>query len=112
MTNAQIIMNEQIELLKTGKIGTTGREITFKDMEGNEISMMEPEPIHTFAHWKSLGFSVKKGEKAVASFPIWKASKKKKEDEETVEANTERTRMFMKKSHFFSLSQVEAIARA
>jgi len=69
------------------------------------------EEIHTFAHWKSLGFSVRKGEKAVVSFPIWKYSTSKKSgSDETDGENGEKTgKMFMKNSHFFSTSQVEKI---
>lgn len=111
MTNAQIIMDNSIALMEAGKIGTTGRTFEMQDMEGNVVTVMEPEPIHTFQHWKQLGFTVKKGEKAVASFDIWKPSKRKADEEEAEDKKTvERgIRMFKKRSHFFSLSQVEQI---
>lgn len=89
-TNAQLIMDNTIILAMAGKIGAN-------------------DEIHTFAHWKSLGYSVRKGEKAVAKFPIWKMGTKKNDDGE--EENT--GRMFLKNSAFFSTSQVEPLtARA
>lgn len=105
MTNAQIIYNAQMELLEQGKIKSTGKMFKAIDGEGNEILVPEPEEIHTYAAWKSLGFQVRKGQKAVASFTIWKhtVKKAKTEDEE------DEPKMFMKMSSFFSRSQVEAI---
>lgn len=111
MTNEQIILNESIELMKNGKIGKTGKqiEIEIEDLNGKrKVVLDEPEPIHTFQAWKNLGFCVKKGEKAVAQFCIWKCVNKKVkmgDDEET----EEQKRMFMKKASFFSLSQVQAL---
>ena len=68
MTNAQIIMNESINLLENGIIKGTGRmlEALIVDKDGNETKKLveEPEAIHTYAVWKQLGFQVKKGEKA------------------------------------------------
>lgn len=65
-----------------------------------------PEPIHTFQKWKSLGYSVKKGEKSDIKFPIWKYTSKKKDDESDEEEDSS---MFMKMSAFFRFSQVEKI---
>lgn len=106
MTNEQIIANAQMELLEQGKIKGTGRMLKAIDGEGNEILIPEPEEIHTYAAWKSLGFQVQKGQKAVAAFSIWKhtTKKAKTEDEEDTE------HMFLKTAHFFSRSQVELIA--
>lgn len=112
MTNAQIIMNESINLLENGIIKGTGRmlEAVIVDKDGNETKKMveEPEAIHTYAAWKQLGYQVKKGEKAKASFIIWKhvAGKKKEESEEQ-----EESKMFMKKAHFFTIDQVEKISK-
>lgn len=36
MTNAQIIFNEAVELMKNGKIGTTGRQFEVEDENGNK----------------------------------------------------------------------------
>ena len=86
MTNSQIILENMMILAMGGAIGPD-------------------EEIHTFQHWKSIGYSVKKGEKAVAKFPIWKMGTKK--DEEGEEKST--GRMFLKNSAFFSSRQVEPI---
>ena len=111
MTNAQIIMNESIRLLEEGIIKGTGRflEMVCIDKDGNEEKKMveEPEPIHTYAAWKQLGYQVKKGQKAKASFTIWKFAEGKKEEESDEEPES---KMFMKKSHFFTFDQVEKIA--
>lgn len=89
-TNAQLIMENTVLLAMSGKIQPN-------------------DEIHTFAHWKSLGYSVRKGEKAVAKFPIWKMGTKKNDDGE--QENT--GRMFLKTSAFFATSQVEPLtARA
>lgn len=48
MTNAQIIFNEAVELMKNGKIGKTGRQFETEDENGNKIMLDEPEDIHTF----------------------------------------------------------------
>lgn len=81
MTNAQIIRNSQML---------------------NGIT----ETCHTYAHWKSLGYQVKKGSKALFKARIWKyAAKKKAEDTDEGQG-----RMFMKTASFFGLSQVEKVA--
>lgn len=106
MTNAQIIFAEAQRLAAEGIISYTGREFKGQDSAGNAITIKETEPIHTFAAWKELGFSVKKGEHAIAKFTIWKYRKKKAETDE----ETDTGKMFMKTAHFFKASQVEAIA--
>jgi len=104
MTNKMIIMMEQVELMKQGIIGTTGKQITVKMYDGNDMTFMEPEPIHTFQAWKDLGYCVKKGEHAIAKFAIWKYLKnKKKGDEEGEEGG----HCYMKQAFFFKQSQVE-----
>lgn len=66
--------------------------------------------IHTYAKWQSLGFQVKKGEKAVAKFPIWKYTNKKKKDESEEEAQAA-GHCFMKMSAWFTDQQVEPIKK-
>ena len=114
MTNNEIIFWASVELMNQGKIGTTGKVIIYKDGEGNEQQMQEPEAIHTFQAWKQLGYSVKKGQKSVAAIQIWKCSEKKAEltaksaetgEDVTVSANEKK--MFRKTAFFFSASQVE-----
>lgn len=105
MTNAMIILLERVELMKQGKIGSTGRIAIVMDADGNEKQIEEPEEIHTYQKWKSMGYQVQKGEKAVASFPIWKHVQKKPENE----GDAPIERMFLKTSAFFTMSQVEKI---
>ena len=115
MTNEMIILFNSLELMKVGAIGTTGREFTYENEDGEKITMMEPEPIHTYTKWKELGYQVQKGEKAVAQFMIWKHVKAKSKDQEQenktvkIENDEEKDKMFMKKASFFSLSQVKKI---
>lgn len=86
MTNEQIIYNNAAILALNGTI-------------------KPGEAIHTFQRWKALGYSVRKGEKAVAKFPIWKMGTRKNDDGEEEQTG----RMFMKNSAFFSASQVEPL---
>lgn len=108
MTNAQIVLMERFRLMNDGKIGTTGRMFESVDEDGKTVYSPEPEEIHTFAAWKSQGYKVRKGEKAVTKIPIWKyTSREVENDDGEVE---DRSRMFMKTAAFFSRSQVEELA--
>lgn len=130
MTNAQIIFNESIELMKDGIIGTTGRKITVeyeKDGEQVKETIDEPEAIHTYQEWKKAGFQVQKGQKAIAKFTIWmytdKSSKLTKEDAEKINAIAEGINAqegdevkkgghyYMKEAAFFKASQVAPIEK-
>ncbi|MBQ2176803.1 MAG: hypothetical protein II453_17735 [Alphaproteobacteria bacterium] len=104
MTNAQIILEESIRLMKEGKIKGTGEKFTVKYDDGTTKEFEVPEQIHTFATWKELGYVVKRGQKAIAKFAIWKYVSKKKEN-----TDKEDSKMFMKVAAFFSKSQVEKI---
>lgn len=107
MCNEQIIFNESIKLMEAGIIGSTGRTIMVETDQGEKISLQEPEAIHTFQGWKELGFSVRKNEHAISSFPIWKhVVKKSKEPESEAEE-----KMFLTKAFFFKFSQVEPMGR-
>ena len=105
MTNEEIILKNRCRLMEEGVIGTTGRCITVQTDKG-ERTFYEPEPIHTFQVWKELGFSVKKGEHAIAKFTIWKYKPDKLQNGEEDE---ESGHMFMKVAHFFKRDQVEPI---
>ena len=99
MTNAMIILLESVKLMEQGVLAGTGKFIT-----GDGKQLEVPETIHTFAHWKELGYSVKKGEHAIAKFPVWKfKSGKKTEDDEQVSKD----KMFLKTSAFFTAKQVK-----
>lgn len=63
------------------------------------------ETCHTYAHWKSLGYQVQKGSKALFKAKIWKHVTRK--DKET---GDEEGLMFMKTASFFGQSQVERTA--
>jgi len=107
MTNAMIIFWQSVDLMNAGVIGSTGRKLTMALPDGTEREIMEPEPIHTFACWKAHGFSVKKGEKAIARFPIWKGAEKAIKDDDGNDTDEKALKMFRKESCFFSASQVE-----
>ena len=117
MTNAQIIFNNQLELMKDGIIKSTGRQIEVVNAAGEVSKINEPEPIHTYASWKQLGRQVKKGEKSKAQFPIWKYTNKKEDMEVTYIDGTkgveevDNSKMFMKLSFFFTLEQTEPIKK-
>lgn len=108
ITNAMIVFNAQQRLLADGKIKPTGRMMEFETPEGEVLMVPETEDIHTYEHWKQIGYQVRKGEKAVDAFQIWRYSKKAKgmsEDEAQEEGFC-----FMKTAFWFSASQVDPIA--
>jgi len=105
MTNEQIIFQNSLQLMDDGIIGTTGRFITVENEQGEKIEMQEPEPIHTYQAWKCLGYQVKRGQKAKASFLIWKHTVKKAKQEQ----DEDEEKMFMTKAFFFTYDQVEPI---
>lgn len=103
MTNGMIILQKSISLMNQGILEGTGEMVTLDD--GTEVEL--PEEIHTFAYWKSNGYSVKKGEKAIAKFLIWKRVIRKAKEE----GEEDTAKMFLKKAAFFKGSQVEAITK-
>lgn len=108
ITNLEIIETAKQELYNSGILKATGRYFTAK-VNGEEVKLPEIEEIHTYAAWKELGYQVQKGEKAIASFKIWKYSAKSKNrvgDEDGEEGGY----CFLKLSHFFKFSQVKKIA--
>ena len=112
MTNATIIFTAPCNLFEQGLRKGTGQYITtlYLDENGNEIekAVELPEDIHTFAGWKALGYSVKKGETAVSKFPIWKYVKAKASEAEDANADGEASgHCIMKVAAFFSASQVQ-----
>ncbi|MGM9684172.1 MAG: hypothetical protein ACI3XQ_11310 [Eubacteriales bacterium] len=119
MTNAQIIFNASVDLMEKGILSGTGRFLDVNYEDGTVGKIEIPEDIHTFAGWKSLGYCVKKGQKAIAQIEIWKHTTKfldeNVQDENTAAANREINeqggiqKMFMKKAFFFKSSQVEPL---
>ena len=111
MTNESIIFNEAVKLMNEGKIKGTGKFVTV-EISGENVTVEEPEDIHTFNGWKKLGFSVRKGEHSTIKFPIWKYTEKAKKEEEKTGNELEDApikNMFMKTAAFFTASQVEPI---
>ena len=106
MTNEQIILQASLALLKQGVLKTTGRVFVQEMPDGSKLELPEPEPIHTYNGWKELGYQVKKGEHAKATFSIWKYSGKK--DEETGELIG--GKCYQRKAFWFTFDQVEKIA--
>ncbi len=104
MTNFMIILTESLRLMEAGVLNPTDETITIED--GKELQV--PETIHTYNKWKSLGYQVKKGEKSIAQFPIWKYTSKK-DPEMTEEEAQQKGFCFMKVASFFKFSQVEVI---
>lgn len=105
MTNAMIILGESVRLMEEGILEGTGQFVEIKNEDGSVTKLELPEEIHTFAAWKSMGYKVKKGEHAIASFPIWKYTNKTVENENGEEEK--KGNMFLKVSAFFRRSQVE-----
>ncbi len=101
MTNEQIILNNRIQLMNDGIIGTTGRNIVIEDSEGRKTLTKEPEEIHTYMEWKRRGYTVRHGEKCISRLPIWRSVSKKGATEDHEE------KMIMKEAFFFKASQVE-----
>lgn len=99
MTNLAIITAAAVQ---NGIFSETEAEAIIKS--GHDL------PLHTFAEWKRLGYSVKKGEKACMKCDIWRKSNKKQQDENGEEVESDR--FYKKLAHFFTLAQVEKIAAA
>lgn len=106
MNNKMIILIESIKLMEAGVLASTGEKIVVEDENGKK-ELEVPEAIHTYQAWKSLGFQVKSGQKAIAKFPIWKYTSKKAKNEDGEEV--EKGKMYLKTSAFFSRSQVDKI---
>lgn len=113
MTNETIIFNNSIQLMKEGVLDGIGEFMTIKYDNGHTEEVEVPEPIHTYQAWKTMGYQVRKGEKAIAKFAIWKYSEKKaKEDNAEIgvkKGDIIKSNMFMKMAAFFKSSQVERI---
>ena len=109
MTNEQIIFSAEQNLAKDGLLKYTGRVLQFQDVSGGIVEFKETEQIHTFQYWKANGYRVRKGEKAVARFAIWKRTAEKETKTQEGEPVIIPAKMFLKESCFFSASQVEKI---
>lgn len=86
MTNEAIILGESVRLMNDGILKGTGRFLDVVNEAGSTEKLEIPEEIHTFNAWKQRGFIVRKGEHAIASFPIWKYVTRKNAPDEPLEA--------------------------
>lgn len=114
MTNQEIIFRESCRLMEAGILSGSGRYAVFTDENGDEKRVELPEAIHTFAAWKSAGYTVKRGEHAVATFPVWKYSERRRNNDDDGDGDendgeTASGRMYLRKAYFFKFSQVEKI---
>lgn len=100
----------------------TNTEIIFKnrellaEMEVLKVIDGIPEEILSCKEWNRRGFAVKKGEHAIAKFPIWYPKKKKyepkKQEEDQEQEQQEQLKGFyMKVTAFFTADQVETIKK-
>lgn len=104
ITNVEIIRTQQLELLAQGVLKPTGRIITVEMPDGSVQQFPEVEPIHTYNGWKELGYQVKKGEHAKATFAIWRYTGEKDEEGHKVKDGGH---CFQKKAFWFTFDQVE-----
>lgn len=116
MTNQEIILRESIRLMNDGIIAGSGRYVTMTDNSGAEMTIELPEAIHTFSAWKKAGFAVKRGEHAIACFPVWKYTQRRNnadndgDGDGAADGDSEPSgHMYMRKAFWFKLSQVEKI---
>ena len=107
MTNNMIIFWESVKLMDEGILKGTGRKVVVANPQGFPVEVEEPETIHTFAAWKELGYSVKKGQHAVAQITIWKGAEKPLKDKDGKELDEKELKMFRKQAYFFKFDQVE-----
>lgn len=89
MTNSEIILGNMATLIANGVINAD-------------------DTIHTYDHWaKAHGLYVKKGEHAIAKFPIWKYRKNKKKEEGMTDEEAEKKGYcFMATACWFTDKQV------
>lgn len=117
MNNAAIINMHQNMLVKEGILKYTGKVIHCKNLYGEPFDIPIVETIHTYNGWKERGYQVKKGEKAVAKFPIWKYIDRKAyngdNDElrgsQDGEDDRNKGKCMLKTAAFFTEAQVEKI---
>lgn len=110
MTNEEIVMRESVELMKQGILASAG-QFESEDGDGNVIIVDIPEEIHTYQEWKLMGMQVKKGEHAIAKFPVWKPVKGKKKADDEQEQPSKNQRFIMCNASWFKGSQVEEISQ-
>ena len=84
---------------------------------GHPPAMLAADTFHTFAEWKRMGYSVKKGQHAALTCQLWKYTDKPgKAAREAAEAAGQDTpetdpHFYMTKAHLFHALQVEKSKR-
>ena len=113
MTNEEIISRKSKELMAHGILKIAGY-IDGLNEDGELIQIPMPEEIHTFAGWKALGYIVKKGEHARASFPVWTVSNRRQAGRNgngvgNIENDIQTVNCYRRKAYWFTRDQVEEI---
>ncbi len=111
MKNSEIVLQNSVFLMEQGLLKGTGEMIMFSDENGTR-EVERPEPIHTYDEWGRLGYQVRKGEHAIAKFPIWKfkpgkKAKQEQEKEDEEEKVPSKGRYIWKTAFFFTMAQVD-----
>lgn len=101
MTNSQIIYSEAISA-----------GIYTQEQADAILASGHALPIHTFAEWKRMGYSVKKGEHAAITCQLWKfTTKPTKAAQAAAEAAgkeaDEDPHYYLAKAHLFTGAQVQ-----
>lgn len=112
MKNTEITFKQRVNLMNNGILKPTDEFIEVETEDGERKTVPVPEELHTFGGWRERGYSVKKGEKHIAEFAIWKARKGKKAEDTDAgqpEDGEGPTLMFQKIAFWFSASQVEPL---
>lgn len=110
LTNSQIILQNSLQLMEQGILKGSGEMAVQELPDGTKIEIELPEIIHTYNGWKERGYQVKRGQKAKATFTIWRYIGKKVQDEESGELAEIDGKCIPKKSSWFTFDQVEKIA--
>lgn len=102
-----------------GRKKMTNFEIIAEYIEQNEIDFeYDGNNLQTFAAWKKVGMSVKKGEKAFMKIDLWTCKLVEDKDEEgkvVIDEKTKKPKMkkkfFLKSAALFTTEQVEKIKK-
>ena len=98
MKNADIVLNERINMMRRNALRTTDKMITIVE-NGTEVQINEPEELRSYWEWRNLGFQVPKGTKAKAYIDLWNL-------------NRETGSWFKKSTPHFTRDQVISIEEA
>ena len=106
---------EEQVLASRGSVTITVDPESSENPEDIFTALLAAETFHTFAEWKRMGYSVKKGQHAALVCNLWKYTEKpgKAAREAAAEAGQDAPEtdphFYMARSHLFSRLQVEKI---